>query len=523
MAVTQTNVDLNDEALEALVARVTDAQEHGLALSQADTQLLIDALITLAALQERLSDKDVTLHKLRKLLGLVTSSEKLSALVTQDQDADAGKPSDSPKKPRKKKPASKPDPITVEHHTLEGLSKGDDCPQCPKGRLAKYQPARLLRVTGSTPYTPVQHLSQRLRCNACQAYFTADLPKHVKDDGDSDQMYGFSARSLMAINKFNGGSPYYRQESLQSQLGMAITASTIYDQCEYLANDVNPIVKAIEKLAGDAIDYQIDDTGNRIVDQKPVKKKRRNSHKEQLRTGVYTSGMIARLQSGHAAILYETSIGHAGEFLDSVLRMRSATLPPPLVMSDALSSNHVTDITFIKSLCNAHARRQFVDVITPFPQEVAWVLEQYKLIWVHDAQAKEKGMTHRERLVHHHQHSLPVMASIRSWGLKKLEDGSVEENSGVGKAIRYFDKHYEGLTRFCAREGAKIDNNDMEQKIKLAVLNRKNAGFFKSAVGANVGDVLTSIMATAAAAGVNIFDYLNALQRNRARVKLNPE
>ena len=106
---TQTNVDLNDEALEALVARVTDAQEHGLALSQADTQLLIDALITLAALQERLSDKDVTLHKLRKLLGLVASSEKLSALVTQDQDADAGKPSDNPKKPRNKKPASKPD------------------------------------------------------------------------------------------------------------------------------------------------------------------------------------------------------------------------------------------------------------------------------------------------------------------------------------------------------------------------------------------------------------------------------
>ena len=99
----------------------------------------------------------------------------------------------------------------------------------------------------------------------------------------------------------------------------------------------------------------------------------------------------------------------------------------------------------------------------------------------------------------------------------------MEENSGVGKAIRYFDKHYEGLTRFCAREGAKLDNNDMEQKIKLAVLNRKNSSFFKSAVGANVGDVLTSIMATAAAAGVNIFDYLNALQRNRARVKLNPE
>jgi hypothetical protein len=42
---------------------------------------------------------------------------------------------------------------------------------------------------------------ERLRCNTCGAYFTADLPDEVKADGDVNQKYGYSARSIMAIAK----------------------------------------------------------------------------------------------------------------------------------------------------------------------------------------------------------------------------------------------------------------------------------------------------------------------------------
>lgn len=251
--------------------------------------------------------------------------------------------------------------------------------------------------------------------------------------------------------------------------------------------------------------------------------KRRNSDKEQLRTGVYSSGMIARLSNGHEVVMFDTGIGHAGEFLDDILRLRSVGLAPPLVMSDALPSNHITAIEFTKSLCNSHGRRNFVDVVNPFPKEVQWVLDQYKLIWVNDTETKDKGMSGEARLEYHEKHSLPVMAKIRAWGKKKLEDDSVEENSGLGKAIRYFEKHYEGLTQFCTCVGAKIDNNIMEQQIKLVVRNRKNASFFRSSVGADVGDIITSVLATAARAGVNLFDYLNALQRNSENVKKNPD
>lgn len=514
----KTFTDLDEQGLDALIQRVSDAKEHGLALSPVDTQLLLDALMTLAHLQERLQDKDVTLHKLRKLLGMVKSSEKLRDLV-------AGQP---PKSPSSAKPAAKKKaPVQAvkprrEQHKLQNLAKGDACPKCFMGKLYKFEPASLLRIEGHSPFTPVLHLCERLRCNACGEFYTAELPQEVLADGTADQKYGYSARSLMALNKYFGGTPFHRQESLQHLLGVSISASTVFDQCEYVANAGQTIFKALKALAADAVHYHIDDTTNRIVDQKPIVKKRRNSDKETLRSGVYSSGLIASLDTGQDIILYQTDVGHAGEFLDDILRSRSPGRAPPTVMSDALSHNLVTTASTEKTLCNAHGRRQFVDVINPFPDEVAWVVEQYGQIWHHENTLKELALNAAERTAYHHAHSLPIMASLRQWGEEKLANGAVEENSGLGKAIRYFNRHYDRLTAFCHIEGARLDNNVMEQHLKLIVRNRKNANYFKTAAGAAIGDVITSIIATCASEGVNVLEYLNAIQSNQEAVKANP-
>ena len=79
-------VHIDESTLRGLQARLQEAQEHDLSLSAEDKQLLLDALMTLAHLQERLSDNDITLHKLRKLLGMVQASEKLKDLVSADKD-----------------------------------------------------------------------------------------------------------------------------------------------------------------------------------------------------------------------------------------------------------------------------------------------------------------------------------------------------------------------------------------------------------------------------------------------------
>ena len=56
----------------------------------------------------------------------------------------------------------------------------------------------------------------------------------------------------------------------------------------------------------------------------------------------------------------------------------------------------------------------------------------------------------------------------------------------------------------------------------MAIRHRRNSLFYKTVRGAQVGDCLMSIIHTAAKNNVNIFEYLNALQRNQHAVKENP-
>nr|WP_244896807.1 IS66 family transposase [Vibrio panuliri] len=54
-----------------------------------------------------------------------------------------------------------------------------------------------------------------------------------------------------------------------------------------------------------------------------------------------------------------------------------------------------------------------------------------------------------------------------------MANGNVEENSGLGKAVSYFNKHYGGLTAFCRLKVVQLDNNWAEEALKLVGRNRK--------------------------------------------------
>jgi len=117
----------------------------------------------------------------------------------------------------------------------------------------------------------------------------------------------------------------------------------------------------------------------------------RKGKKERLRSGVYTSGVIATTVQNHPIILFETNIGRAGEFIDSILSQRDPSRPPPSIMSDALTSNRPTVVPSKQSLCNSHGRQQFYDVLSHFTDEVEEVLCLYGQIWVLNDEAIEQN------------------------------------------------------------------------------------------------------------------------------------
>lgn len=513
---------LDYHALSGLIQRIEEAIANDLALSVEDMKLLLYAITTLCTLQSKMEQDDITLHKLRKLLGMVKQSEKRGV---KDKDPNDKNPSSQRKKAtskKEKKPKKRTTPKTVVH-AIKDHHKGDVCPECERGKLYPYTAGKLLRITGHPPFEATQHIIEQLRCNACEVIYKAPLPEEVLADGGPDQQYAYSARALMAIHKFYSGTPYYHQENLTRLLGYHISASTIFDQCEYVANDSMPVFYELQRQAAAGHLFLVDDTRHRILTQEPELRDNPSGHGQRLRTGVYASGLIAIRSDGHEVVLFDISLGHAGEHLDQILNYRPPGLAPPKVMNDALSSNTVTQRTIKVCYCNAHARRLFYDLMKRYPDEVGWVLDTYANIWMHESHIRKENMSDQQRLAYHQEHSLPVMTSLHQWATNKMASDSFEEHSALGKAIQYFLKYYEGLVMFCVELGAPIDNNRMEEKLKIVIRGRKTSHFYKTITGAGVANVLISLIATADQAGANSYEYLQAIQRHHQAVKENPK
>lgn len=115
------------------------------------------------------------------------------------------------------------------------------------------------------------------------------------------------------------------------------------------------------------------------------------------------------------------------------------------------------------------------------------------------------------------------MSGLREWIEAQLGEGKVEPNSDLGKALRYWVRHWERLTLWLRVEGAPLDNNEAERALRKAVLIRNNSLFYKTLKGAETGDILSSLIQTCRLNGVDAWDYLVTIIRDEAEALRSPE
>jgi hypothetical protein len=220
--------------------------------------------------------------------------------------------------------------------------------------------------------------------------------------------------------------------------------------------------------------------------------------------------------------LFFTGPYHAGENLRELLTARREELPPPIQMCDALSRNMPEGLRVIVANCLVHGRRNFVDVVEYFPDEVKYVLECLKQIYQVDAEAKQQQLSPDERLRLHQERSQTVMDELHLWLRAQFEEKRVEPNSSLGQAISYMLKHWDKLTLFLRVAGAPLDNNVCEQALKMAIRHRNNSLFYKTMRGAAIGDLYMSLIHTCYLSGASPIDYLTELQRHYEQVRAAP-
>jgi hypothetical protein len=406
------------------------------------------------------------------------------------------------------------------HH--EEWAVGQRCPVCGQGTFYELPPGVEMRIDGHALLSAMCYELQKLRCSACGQIFTAALPHKA-----GQEKYSARARAVLAVCRYYLGLPFYRLQGYQAMLGVPVPDATQWEQIEKVGDCSYVVFEHLETLAAQGELVYPDDTSARILSlikenrQIQAQAEAQGLSRSKERTGMFTTALVVKV--GERTIcLYYSGRSHAGENLATLLEKRQADQDKLLVMSDALSRNEVNESAVIRCHCLAHGRRQFSDLEDICPTECQVVIDVLKQVFDHDEQARKEQMSAPARLAYHQEYSRPLMDELKGWLDTPFDDHLVEPNSSLGKAIASMQGHWETLPRFLETAGAPLDNNVVEQALKLFIRQRNNSLFYKSEYSASIASVLTSLIATCIYAGVNVLDYLVALQEHRAEVFANP-
>lgn len=507
-------------------------------LSDQDKRVITGLLRTLLYLVGMLQDKKATLLRLREMIFGRKSEKRKKADPESSHDeekkdaagdTDIGVAKDQARIERNEKSESEESGVKRRGHgripasAYRGakkvycrhweLSSGSPCPAatCEGKVYPVKRPHGFIQFTGAPMINATHYVQEVVKCASCNREYEAPLPTGVKP-----QKFDETADAGIVIIRYVAATPTYRLSGLQGMCGIPLPIATIHERCEAVAEVLLPIYKEMEREAANARILYGDDTWLRILEM--MKENEAKGKGE--RVGIQTTGIVAARSDGVKIALYLNGRRHTGENVGRLLKKREARLGPIIRMGDALPANWSDDEESIECYCLTHARRKFAEMEKVYPKSCGYVLDRIAKIYEREGTSKE--MSDEERLAYHQKWSLPIMLELKEWTEQEFREKRVEPNSSLGKAMGYFQNHYEKLTQFCRVAGAPIDNNVAEQALKAPAMIRKNSYFFKTSNGACVGGIILSVLVSCRLNRRNTWNYLVWVLRNEAEVKRNP-
>ncbi len=400
---------------------------------------------------------------------------------------------------------------TVKDIEHPDFAPGDTCPvEACGGRLYEMSdPGVFVRVIGSPLARAVRYNQQKLRCAVCEAIYTAPLPASA-----GDKKYDESFASMMMINKYFMSVPFYRQDRLQAYLGMPLPSSTQWDIMYAYKPVMSALYQALWTEAANGTGICYDDTSVKVLEEIQAKKKANKGEKK--KHNCFTTGIVS-VYEDHQVYVYMTDQRPAGQTVDDLLQVRDKSLPPPILMCDALSANMPPTIAkdlYVLCYCLVHARRQFYELPDGYDDLADKVIELIGNIYDHDVTARTMGAD--GRLEYHKKHSTPIMDELKAY-LESQRD-QFEPNGVAGKAIAYILTRFTELSQFLRHADAPLDTNIVERALKLVIQTRKSSMFYKSLSSAEFASHVQSALYSAAQNDVNPHAYMTAILENQDAV-----
>jgi hypothetical protein len=506
-------LELDESQLEGLCERIERRR-----LTHADYEYLKVIIDTVRFLSRQHQQAATSMKRVLKMI-FGSGTEKTDKVLNRNPKPDSTPGIEKRKRKGHGRLAADEHPGAERVHIQnENLRPGQKCPECGKGVIRDTaRPSVLLRFCAQPLIKATAFVVEKLRCTLCGKLFSAKAPP------EAVEKYDQNVAPMLAVMRYGYGMPMSRLADMQNTFGIPLPSGTQWGLKWELYNEIGiSLGEELARQAAEGTVFHNDDTTARIlaVEKEIRSRLEKATDREKIRTGVFTTGIVS-IKDGRKIALFCTGNRHAGENLQQVLDRRPADLQPPIQMCDGLSRNDPKSET-VKSNCNIHARREFVDIADNFPQECEYVLDTIKLVYKHESHAIEQSMSPEQRLLHHQQNSAKPMEDMRLWMEKKIDDKQVEPNSGLGSAIQYTLKRWKKLTLFLRLPGAPLDNNICERILKTSIRHRDNSLYYRTTNGAKVGDFFMSIIQTCRLCGKNPLDYLTTVRRFAQKCRVTP-
>ena len=164
--------------------------------------------------------------------------------------------------------------------------------------------------------------------------------------------------------------------------------------------------------------------------------------------------------------------------------------------------------------CLAHARRKFMDAKKlqgkgKADKALAKIQKLYGI------ESRLKGISADKRKADRQIHAKPILDEFYEWMTTQKVIGS----SPLGKAIKYTLGQWPKLIRYIDDGHLSIDNNRAERAIKPLVIGRKNWLFSATQNGADASAMLYSIVETAKANALILYDYMVKCMKELAKAE----
>ena len=470
-----------------------------------------DLKVTIVGLQETLNEFQ------RKLFG--TSSEK----TKQDEKPEETVTTTvkSHKRTTRKAKATREDQygnLPIRKEVIPLSEEDKHCPYC--NSLMEYVTETFvreeLRITPAK-VERIHYYQEKWQCPECKkdgdgTFAESKTPTALIPHSPASP----SIVSYVAMEKIGLAMPYYRQEFLMQQLGFTLPRETMANWIIYVAEHYfYPIYDRLheELLKRDLV--HADETTCQVLREKG------RAAEQTSYMWLYTTGNDGLIP----IVLYDYQPSRKGSCVQNFLEGFHG-----LVQCDGYQGyNKLEDVILV--CCLAHARRKFFEAVPAAMRKRLKLLDINSDVVIEDInlpdeeEAKQllpaeigllycnklfylertlKDLDPEERKQQRTVLEQPVWDQFWNW----LDTLHPTGGSKLGKAVVYAQNHHETLMNYLLDGRCEISNNRAERKAKSYAIGRKAFLFHTSEAGAGASAVMYSIVETAKANNLNIFQYL---------------